>query len=72
MRYDGIRAHVKKQQPHVDLPRGFSRNLNERYVNTQTEAICSCKYYSFVSFLIKNGINIEKVKKENKLIKDYR
>ena len=27
MRYDGIRAHVKKQHPNVELTRGFSRNL---------------------------------------------
>ena len=27
MRYDGIRAHVKKQHPDVELTRGFSRNL---------------------------------------------
>ena len=27
MRYDGIRAHVKKQHPDVDIPKGFSRNL---------------------------------------------
>ena len=30
MRYDGIRAHVKKQYPDVELTRGFSRNLTER------------------------------------------
>ena len=29
-RYDGIRAHVKKQHPDVELSRGFSRNLTER------------------------------------------
>ena len=27
MRYDGIRADVKKQRPDVDIPKGFSRNL---------------------------------------------
>ena len=27
LRYDGIRAHVKKQHPDVELTRGFSRNL---------------------------------------------
>ena len=27
VRYDGIRAHVKKQHPDVELTRGFSRNL---------------------------------------------
>ena len=30
MRYDGIRAHVKKQHPDVELTGGFSRNLTER------------------------------------------
>ena len=30
MRYDGIRAHVKKQHPDVELTRGFSINLTER------------------------------------------
>ena len=69
MRYDGIRAHVKKQNPDVELTRGFSRNLTERSVNTQTGESCSCKYYNFVSFLINNGINIEKVKENINLLK---
>ena len=30
---------------------------------------CSCKYYNFVSFLINNGINIEKVKENINLLK---
>ena len=30
MRYDGIRAHVKKQHPDVELPKRFFRNLIER------------------------------------------
>ena len=79
MRYNGIRARVKKQHPDVELTRGFSRNLGEKTINTravsplvisQTAESCwcnktegpSCKYYNFVSFLINNGINIEKVK----------
>ena len=33
VRYDGIRAHVKKQHPDVELTRGFSRNLTEKTVN---------------------------------------
>ena len=33
VRYDGIRAHVKKQHPDVDLPKGFSRNLSEKTIN---------------------------------------
>ena len=30
VRYDGIRAHVKKQHPDVELTRGFTRNSTER------------------------------------------
>ena len=30
VRYDGIRAHVKKQHPDIELTRGFSRNLTDR------------------------------------------
>ena len=30
VRYDGIRAHVKKQHPDVELPRGFSRSLLDK------------------------------------------
>ena len=83
MRYDGIRAHVKKQHPDLELPRGFSRNLTERSaklvprsvelvprsVITQTGESCSCKYYNFVAFLVNNGINIEKVKENINLLK---
>ena len=84
VRYDGIRAHVKKQHPDVDIPKGFSRNLSEKTINprwqsktvcplviSQTEESCSCKYYNFVSFLINNGLNIEK-KRKYKFIEDYR
>ena len=89
MRYDGIRAHVKKQHPDVELTRGFSRNLGEKTINpnwqsktvsplviSQTEDLrssftdsCPCKYFNFVSFLINNGINIEKVKENINLLK---
>ena len=69
MRYDGIRAHVKKQHPDVELTRGFSRNLNLRRAITQTGESCSCKYYNFVSILINNGINIEKEKENINLMK---
>ena len=82
MRYDGIRAQVKKQHPDVDLPKGFSRNLSEKTINpswqnktvsplviSQTEESCSCKYYNFVSFLINNGLNIEEVKENINLLK---
>ena len=76
MTYDGIRAHVKKQHPDVELTRGFSRNLSERSaelvprsVIIQTGESFSCKYYYFVSFLINNGINIEKVKENINFLK---
>ena len=82
MRFDGIRAHVKKQHPDVDIPKGFSRNLSEKTINpswqsktvsplviSQTEEICSCKNYNSGSFLINNGLNIEKVKKYINLLK---
>ena len=73
MRYDGIRAHVKEQHPDVELTRRFSRILTERsvdprYVIGQTGENCSCKFYNFVSFLINNGINIEKVKEDINLL----
>ena len=102
VRYDGIRAQVKKQHPDVDLTREFSRNLrtdevrgkpsswgtktegpytdlSQKTINpswqsktvsplviSQTVESCSCKYYKFVSFLIKN---IEKVKENINLLK---
>ena len=61
VRYDGIRAHVKKQHPDVELTRGFNGYLIPRRAITQTGESCSCKYYNFVSLLINNGTNIEKV-----------
>ena len=69
VRYDGISALVKKQHPDVELTRGFSRSLNPRRAITQTGESCSCKYYNFVSFLINNGINIEKAKENINLLK---
>ena len=78
MRYDGIRAHVKKQHPDVDIRKGFSRSILDKrqspravspLVIVQTEESCSCKYYNFVSFLINNGINIEKIKENIYLLK---
>ena len=78
VRYDGIRAHEKKQHPDIELTRGFSRNIIERSVELlprsvigQTGESYSCKYYNFVSFLINNGINIEK-KRKYKFIEKYR
>ena len=65
----GIRAHVMKQHPVVELTRGFSINLNPRRAITQTGESCSCKYYNFLSFLISNGIKIEKVKENINLLK---
>ena len=35
VRYDGIRAHVKKQHPDVELPKGFSRNLRTDEVHVK-------------------------------------
>ena len=78
VRYVGIRAHVKKQHPDVELTRGFSRSLLDKrqspravspLVIVQTEESCSCKYCNFVSFLINTGINIEKVKENINLLK---
>ena len=51
VRYDGIRAHVRKQHPDVELTRGFSRSLLDKrqspravslLVIVQTEESCSC------------------------------
>ena len=71
-----MNAHAKRQHPDVDIPKGFARNLRSSYTDltpnsfiTQNEESCSCKYYNFVSFLINNGINIEKVKENINLIK---
>ena len=67
-----MNAHVKRQHPDVDIPKGFTRNLRTSYTDpiiTQNEESCSCKYYNFVSFLINNGINIEKVKENINLLK---
>ena len=90
MRYDGIRAHVKKQHPDVHIPRGFSRNMSDKTINPRSTKLplytsldestkdpiiilyvesCSCKNYKFVSFLINNGLNIEKVKENINLMK---
>ena len=90
VRYDGIRAHVKKKHPDIELTRGFSRNITDRcnrfadktinpswqspravspLVINQTEESCSCKYYNFVSFLINNGLKIEKIKENINLLK---
>ena len=68
-RYDG-----KRQHPDVELTRGFSRNLTERSADPgsvigETGESCSCKFYNFVSFLINNGINIEKVKENINFLK---
>ena len=32
-RYDGIRAHIKKKHPDVELPRGFTENLPSSYTD---------------------------------------
>ena len=82
VRYDGMNAHVKRQHPDVDIPKGFNRNLPNNWLRaSKTEGLytdpiiklngesCSCKYYNFLSFLINNGINIEKVKEKINLLK---
>ena len=46
-----------------------SVELVPRSVISQTVESCSCKYYNFVSFLINNVINIEKVKENINLLK---
>ena len=63
-----MNAHVKRQHPDVDIPKGFTRNLRSSPIISQNEESCSCKYYNFVSFLIINGINIEKVKENINLL----
>ena len=83
VRYDGMNAHIKRQHPDLDIPKGFTRNLRTDEVRgkpisytdltpnpifTQNEESCSCKYYNFVSFLINNGINIGKVKENLNLL----
>ena len=66
MRYDGIRALVKKQHPDIELTRGFSRNLRSRFpdlsgkkqssrtvsplVNEQAEDLGICKTTPLSSF----------------------
>ena len=71
-----MNAHVKRQHPDVDIPKGFTRNLRSSYTDlapnpiiTQNEENCSCEYYNLVSFLLNNGINIEKVKENINLLK---
>ena len=65
-----MNAHVKRQHPDVDIPKGFTRNLTPSHpFITQNEESCSCKCYNFVSFHINNGINIEKVKENINLLK---
>ena len=92
-----MNAHVKRQHPDVDIPKGLTRNLPNNGVRaSKTEGLytdpqsgwgtktkgpytnpivtlngerCSCRYYNFVSFLINNGISIEKVKENINLSK---
>ena len=84
-----MNAHVIRQHPDVDIPKGFTTNLPNNWVGaskteglytdpqsgytnpiiTQNEESCSFKYFNFVSFLINNGINIEKVKENINLLK---
>ena len=39
VRYDGIRAHVKKQHPDVELTGGFSRNMRSSYTDLSEKTI---------------------------------
>ena len=53
-----MNAHVKRQHPDVDIPKGFTRNLRSSYTDLtpnprsgytnpiikQNEESCSCKY----------------------------
>ena len=39
VRYDGIRAHVKKQHPDIELTRGFSRNITDRCIRFADKTI---------------------------------
>ena len=71
MRYDGIRDHIKKEHPDVDIPKGFTRKINERYFNTQTGESCLCKDCNFVSFSINNEKIYRQSKREYKFIKEY-
>ena len=71
-----MNAHVKRQHPDVDIPKGFTRNLRSSHTDlttnpiiTQNEESCSSKYYNFVAFLINSGINLEKVKENINLLK---
>ena len=54
VRYDDIRAHVKKQHPDVELPRGFSRNLKEErktknIIHDQTPSVVNQRALLMVS-----------------------
>ena len=67
---------TKAEGPYTDLtpnPRtDFFCGKPSGYTNpiiTQNKETCSCKYYNFVSFLINNGTNIEKVKENIILLK---
>ena len=66
VRYDGKRAHVRKQHPDIELTRGLSRNLQSRFpdlsgkkqssrtvsplVNKQAEDLRICKTTPLTSF----------------------
>ena len=46
-----------------------SSNPNSNSSSNPSSSSGSCKYYNFVSFLINNGINIEKIKENINLLK---
>ena len=40
VRYDGLNAHVKRQHPDVDIPKGFTRNFPNNGVRaSKTEGL---------------------------------
>ena len=39
VRYDGMNARVKRQHPHVDIPKGFTRNLRSSYTDLTPNTI---------------------------------
>ena len=60
---NGVRAS-KTEGLYTDPQSGYTNPII-----TLNRESCSCKYYIFVSFLINNGINIEKVKENTHLLK---
>ena len=88
-----MNAHVKRQHPDVDIPKGFTRNLPNNGVGVSLVTPTKRKVYILIhkvvtpilllpktgkivrvnimilSFLINNGIKIEKIKENINLLK---